>query len=208
MQVSVEKEIIILLHGMGRTRASMLILRQRLKNAGYRVLNFPYNPARKSLDEISEEFIAFIKSRVAPARYHLIGHSLGNVIIRNAFKLGYPDGLGRIVMLAPPNHPSHLAKKLKTNPVYTWITGDSGQKVSAAAFYRQLPIPTVEFGVIAGDRGPRLNFSEPNDSVVRVQATKLAGMSDFIVVHHLHSFIMNSQDTADYCLLFLRTGHF
>ena len=44
------------------------------------------------------------------------------------------------------------------------FTGDSGQKLSEEEFYRNLPVPTVPFGVIAGDKGQRLTFNEPNDA--------------------------------------------
>ena len=169
---------------------------------------FPYNQASRSLNEISSRLIAFVRENVETSRYHLIGHSLGNVIIRDAFKKGYPPGLGRIVMLAPPNRPAHLSKGLKENLLYRWITGDSGQKLSEEDFYRTLPVPEVEFGVIAGDKGQRLTFAEPNDGVVKVQATRLDGMSDIVVVHHTHTFMMNSKDTFEHCTQFIQRGRF
>ncbi len=106
--VKVDREVVVLVHGMGRTRASMLVLSKRLKDAGYQTENFPYNQASSSLNEISSRLIEFIRENEKISRYHLIGHSLGNVIIRDAFKKGYPPGLGRIVMLGPPNRPAHL----------------------------------------------------------------------------------------------------
>ncbi len=75
----------------------------------------------------------------------LIGHSLGNVIIRDAFQKEYPDLLGTVVMLAPPNQPALLAKRLKKNLIYRVFTGDSGQKLSEEEFYNGLPVPTVPF---------------------------------------------------------------
>ena len=199
---------IILLHGQGRTRLSMVILGKRFRSAGYQTLNFPYNQTTDSLDEISGQLIEFIRKKVKTSNYHLIGHSLGNVIIRNAFRKEYPDGLGKIVMLAPPNQPAHLAKRLKKNPVYRKFTGDSGQKLSEEEFYRDLPVPTVPFGVIAGDKGQSLTFSEPNDAVVTVESTKLEGMADWILLHHGHAFIMNCKDTFEYCQRFIERGRF
>ncbi len=198
----------VLLHGMGRTQASMLVMSKRFKDAGYQTLNFPYNQASRSLDEISGKLIEFIKEKVKTSRYHLVAHSLGNVIIRNAFRKELPPGLGRIVMLAPPNHPAHLAKRFKENFLYGWITGDSGQKLSEEEFYGDLPIPDAEFGVIAGDKGQKLTFSEPNDGLVPVEGAKLEGMSDFLVLHHAHTFIMNCKDTFEQCKSFIETGSF
>ncbi|MBI1784248.1 hypothetical protein HYR69_03815 [Candidatus Sumerlaeota bacterium] len=202
-------ETVILLHGMGRTRVSLLVLQGRLKRAGYRTLNFPYQTATRGLDENTEQLRQFIREHVQEgATYHLIGHSLGNIIVRNGFRDGMPEGLGRIVMLAPPNQPPHLAHVFKDFPVYRWITGDSGKKLTEEDFYRQLPVPKGEFGVIAGDRGQSITFNEPNDGILTIESTKLDGMKDFKVVHHTHTFMMNSRDTLGLCVNFLRAGKF
>jgi triacylglycerol lipase len=199
---------IVLLHGQGRTRLSMMILSRRFRSAGYQTVNFPYNQTIDSLDEISDQLIGFIGKKVKTTNYHLVGHSLGNVIIRNAFRKEYPAGLGKIVMLAPPNQPAHLAKLLKKNLIYLWITGDSGKKLSEEAFYRDLPVPTVRFGIIAGDKGQSLTFSEPNDGMVSIESTKLDGMADWLLLHHGHTFIMNCRDTFEQCRRFIERGSF
>ncbi len=201
-------ETVVFLHGMGRSRASMLILKKRFRKAGYSVENFPYSQTKEPLDDISKRLTEFIGARVKTPRYHLLGHSLGNVIIRRAFAHGYPEGLGRIVMLAPPNSPSRYARKLKRNLIYKWLTGDSGQKLSDEQFYRSLPLPNVEFGVIAGDKGQDVGFEVPNDGLVAVEVTKLAGMKDFVVVHRTHTFIMNSKEVFLLCRRFLESGRF
>ena len=208
-KVAMKKDgTIVLLHGQGRTRLSMMILSRRFRSAGYQTVNFPYNQTIDSLDEISDQLIDFIRKKVKTKNYHLIGHSLGNVIIRDAFQKEYPDGLGKVVMLAPPNQPAHLAKRLKKNLIYRVFTGDSGQKLSEEKFYRDLPVPTVPFGVIAGNKGQRLTFSEPNDGLVSIESTKLDGMADWILLHHGHTFIMNCKDTFDQCQHFIEHGHF
>jgi hypothetical protein len=160
------------------------------------------------LDELSDELHSYIHERVGTPTYHLIGHSLGNVIIRNGFRKSYRGGLKRIVMLAPPNRPARLAQALEDNPLYEWITGDSGQKLADHDFYEVLPVPNVEFGVIAGNKGQRISFEEPNDGVVLVESTKLEGMSDWIVLDRIHTFIMNAEETFEYSRRFLETGSF
>jgi hypothetical protein len=201
-------ESVVLLHGMGRTRASMVVLAWRFEKAGYSAHNFPYNERTANLDELSEGLHRFIRERVRTRTYHLVAHSLGNIIIRNGFKTPYREGLKRIVMLAPPNRPARLARTLEDNPLYQWITGDSGQKLADPSFYETLPVPAVEFGVIAGKRGQSISFEEPNDGVVQVESTKLEGMSDWIVLDRTHTFIMNAEETFEYCRRFLETGSF
>lgn len=202
-------ETVVLLHGMGRSRVSMMILAKRLRDAGYATVNFPYRTADKSLEEITNELREFVDAKVETDRYHLVTHSLGGVIARNSFKeAGMPEGLGRMVMLAPPNQPAELARTFKSNLIYRLITGESGQKLSCEDFYATLPIPPVEFGVIAGTRGQKISFAEPNDGIVSVAGTRLDGMKDFIELKHTHTLIMNNRDTTDAILNFLRDGAF
>ena len=201
-------EAVVLLHGMGRTWISMALLALRLRRSGYETHLFGYSPRRESLDELTQRLKALIDNEVKAPAYNLIGHSLGNIIVRNGFRTGYRSGLKRVVMLSPPNGPAALASSMRHSRVYKWMTGDSGQKLGDGSFYEQLPVPTVEFGVVAGDRGHRVGFNEPNDGVVRVENTKLEGMRDWVLVHHTHTFIMMSSDTFTLCIEFLRNGSF
>lgn len=202
------RETVVLVHGLGRTRVSLWVMEWRLRQAGYVTLNFPYDTSRASLDELSGALQKFISEKVKTPKYHLVAHSLGNIIIRNGFKQPYREGLGRVVMLAPPNQPADLARLLKENPVFQWISGDSGQKLSDGDSYRDLPVPSVEFGIIAGDKGQQVTFESPNDGIVTVESTKLAGMKDWLVVHHTHTFMMNSSDVGEFCVHFLKNGAF
>ena len=193
---------------MGRSWISMTLLSHRLKRRGYQTHLFGYHPRRPTLDELSRALRSFVDKRVRARVYHFIGHSLGNVIVRHGFREGFRPGLGRIVMLAPPNRPARLAGSFRENRLFRFWTGDAGQKLADDEFYRTLPVPPVEFGVIAGDRGHHIGFDEPNDGVVSVEGAKLEGMSDFIVLHHTHTLIMMASDTADLCQRFLETGTF
>lgn len=202
------EEAVVLLHGMGRSWISMALLGLRLRRRGYETHLFGYRPRRPSVDDLSWSLQAFVEKRVRTPVYHFIGHSLGNIIVRNGFRQGFRPGLRRMVMLAPPNHPAKLAGELRDNRVFRFWTGDSGQRLADPEFYRTLPVPPIEFGVIAGNRGHRLGFEESNDGVVAVESTKLEGMKDFIVLHHTHTFIMMANDTAELCHRFLQRGSF
>lgn len=186
----------------------MAVLAWRFEQEGYRAYNFPYSQRSGSLDDLSESLRRFIEGRVETSVYHLIGHSLGNIIVRNGFKKAYPEGLGRVVMIAPPNRPAELAQLFEDNPVYQWVTGDSGRKLADSSFYEELPVPAVEFGVIAGSISYGIGFEGPNDGVIKVENTKLPGMADWIILEHTHTFIMNAEDTFGQARAFLETGAF
>lgn len=203
-------ETVILLHGQGRTRVSMLLLKERLKTTSYETLLYGYSVSGNTLDEITSALIKQIKEENTCPTYHLVGHSLGNIVARNGFadRFAYPAGMGKIVMLAPPNKPAELAKQLRDNKIYHWLTGDSGQKLGDEQFYSTLPVPSVPFGIIAGTESYTALFSEPSDGVVLVESTKLNGMADWVTVPRSHTYIMNGEDTFHHVVHFLKNGQF
>jgi triacylglycerol lipase len=203
-------ETVILLHGQGRTRASMLLLKERLKTSGYETILYGYNVSSNTLDEITSALIRQIKEENTCPTYHLVGHSLGNIVVRNGFadRFAYPVGMGKIVMLAPPNKPAELAKQLRDNKIYHWLTGDSGQKLGDEQFYSTLHVPLVPFGVIAGTESYTGLPRGPSDGVVLVESTKLNGMADWVAVPRTHTYIMNGEDTFHHVVHFLKYGQF
>ena len=77
---------------------------------------------------------------------------------------------------------------------------------------QRLPSPSVDYGVIAGDRwinpvGPWL-LPAPHDGTVSVASTRLEGMSDHLVLPYTHTFIMNALEVAEQVDAFLQTGRF
>ncbi len=202
------QETVVLVHGLGRSRLSLRTLARRIENAGFATANVPYAPTFHRFETLVADFHDFLVENVKTERYHLVGHSLGNILIRARFAHGYPTELGRIVMLAPPNHPPRLARKLHKFPPFRLWAGDSGQQLASREFYATLPTPTVPFGVIAGDKGQRLTFGEPNDGIVTVKSTRLAGMKEHLVLPHTHTFMMNSPAVAEATIHFLQHENF
>jgi hypothetical protein len=122
--------------------------------------------------------------------------------------------LGRVVMLAPPNHGSELADRLKQSAVGRWILGPAGCELGTGAseLPERLGPARFQAGVIAADGlvHPWFYrvFSGPNDGKVSVQSAKLEGMADFLVVPGSHTWIMWRGDTSRQVLAFLQHGHF
>lgn len=205
---------VFLLHGLARTAASMAVLSHRLKRAGHRPTSFGYQVLTRSVDEIVERFhdrvervLAGDRARDATAvvPYAVVGHSLGGIVARLAGP-DLPPGLRRVVLLAPPNHPPAIAAALARNLLFRAITRDAGRSLADPEFFARLPPPAVPTLVIAGTRGPRslrLPFrGEPNDGILRVSETDLEG-APLVLVHGVHTFLMNRRDVARTVLQFL-----
>jgi hypothetical protein len=125
--------------------------------------------------------------------------------------------LGRIIMLAPPNAGSEVADHLRGFPPFRWFTGVNGARLGTGpdSLPRSLgpwPASAGELGVIAGDHSFNPLFSAwlpgPDDGKVSVASTRLAGMSDFLVLRHSHTWIQWRRETVRQTCAFLRDGHF
>ncbi|HEX2077395.1 MAG TPA: alpha/beta fold hydrolase [Longimicrobium sp.] len=193
------RELVILVHGMGRSPASMWLLGRRLERSGYRVVRFGYPSTRGTVAEAGAALSRRASERMGDApRVHFVGHSLGTVIIRCMLAHAPPPRAGRVVMLAPPNQGAAAADRWAR-----WIgwampyVRELGTMAGSPA--RSLALPDgVEAGIIAGAW----------DGKVRVAETRLAGARDHVVVRAFHSFLMNRRDVHRLVDRFLRHGRF
>jgi triacylglycerol lipase len=210
-------EWIVLLHGLGRSSWSMKRIQRMLEKADYNVANFSYPSRRHTVENLSERYLHKILSKEVPVsatKIHFVTHSLGGMVLRRYLSHHTIDNLGRVVMMAPPNHGSTLADSLKQHALGRWILGRSGRELGTSS--KDLPqrLGPVDFplGVIAGDVSLNPLFSRvlkgPNDGKVTVESARIAGMSDFAVVHFSHTWMMWRAETLRYILAFIRDGKF
>jgi hypothetical protein len=191
---------VTLIHGMGRTPLSMLVLRHRLRAAGFKPKLFGYSPMFESFDYCVGRVIAHVRENRGNGPYALIGHSLGTVLIRAALPQleEYPPFT--CFFLAPPSQASRAAQYFSANPVYKLLTGEMGQLLANHQFMDELPAPQVPTRIYAGtcDLSGRFSaFNEPNDSVLTVRETQGKLPILPIPIHTTHTFIMNSRQVAD-----------
>ncbi len=188
----------ILVHGMGRTPASLAFLALRLRAAGIRPAFFVYVAAIESFPACRDRLGRFIEARAKTGPYILVGHSLGSVLARAALP-GLTAPPLACFFLAPPVQASRAARAMAPRRLFRLLTGPMGQHLADADFMQALPIPAVPTTVYAGTRGPRGRWSPfglaPNDGVLTVAETRLAA-APLVEVRALHTFIMNSRAVA------------
>lgn len=192
----------------------MWLLESRLQHAGFRVCVVGYDSLRQSPAQI----LAGVDIQVDRCRHgatgavHFVGHSLGGLFIRAYLQDHRVPSLGRVVLLGTPN----LGSKLVDRFAHTrWLPlfGPTAMLLGTGddSFPNTLGYPYYPVGVIAGITenmvADRL-FREPNDGLVSVASTRLAGMADFVVVDCSHTMMRYDSQVAQQVVAFLRTGKF
>jgi hypothetical protein len=214
---------VILMHGLGRSRASMKGIADYLqREGGYVVVNVSYPSTRGAIGDHTKRVRHLIEHLDGFEELNFVAHSMGNIVLRHYFAdIASVDGppsphprFGRMVMLGPPNQASELAHKLGRYRTFGWIMGRGAMELGQRwdKLEPHLAAPPIEFGIIAGGREQEAGFNPlvngDNDWIVSVDTTKLAGAADFTVLPVLHTFMMDDPTVQEQTLRFLREGHF
>jgi pimeloyl-ACP methyl ester carboxylesterase len=208
--------VIVYVHGLWQSGGEALLLRRRLGqelDAEARAFSYPSVAADASTNAgVLAEYLR----AVSADSLHLVGHSLGGLVILKAFE--QEPGLharlppGRIVLLGSPLRGSRTARNLAALPFGRRIMGRSIHEEVLAARERQWKVGR-ELGVIAGDLGFGLgrlvgSLRGPSDGTVLVEETLLEGASDRVVLRVSHTGMLFSAAVARAAGAFLGTGRF
>ena len=205
------REAVVVVHGLWMIGSVMGILRRRLEPRGFDVATFGYASIREGLESNAARLGEFI-ARVPGDIVHLLGHSLGCVVIRALLESRSLARPGRIVCLGPPFAGSVTAERVSGLPGGSHLIGLSMRDLLARGGFTTAP-PGREIGIIAGRIGIGLGrlfgrFDGPNDGMVTVAETRLAGAADHIVLPVAHTSLLWSREVARQSEHFLRVGRF
>ena len=207
-------ETVVLVHGLGRSPTSMILLEDRLRQEGFSVARVGYDSRgahfAEQVDAVRE---AVGECCAESSRIHFVGHSLGGLLIRGYLAEARPERLGRVVLLAPPSAGSLLVDRLQDFPAALDALGPVGSALGTDStdLPATLPPPDYEIGIIAGNRSLNLigtlAIPGPDDGIVGVAETRIDGVP-IVVLPVTHTFVMNSPLAARVVVQFLRTGNF
>ncbi|MBO9716965.1 MAG: hypothetical protein J7507_09170 [Pseudoxanthomonas sp.] len=203
---AVEGQCVVLLHGLGRTHRSLARLEAALRQAGYATANIDYPSQSQTIEASAREAVprGVRECRQAGARtIHFVTHAR-------------IDGLGRVVMLGPPNQGSEVADALVGTALYDHFNGPAGAQLVTGADGIAARLGPVDFplGVIAGNEATAIDsllatrIPGENDGKVAVGRARVDGMHDFLVLPVNHTFMMVNDVVIGQTLQFLRHGAF
>ncbi|MGH8149588.1 MAG: esterase/lipase family protein [Steroidobacteraceae bacterium] len=222
------RETVVYVHGLWSSRADSLLLRRRLAGElGFNVEAFRYPTVAGSMADVTARLADFVAG-LAPSRLHLVGHSLGGLVIYR-FLERFPDQApGGVVFLGTPAVASRFAQGVAR---WNWAAPALGKCVAEELLVDRERCWTAPrpLGIIAGTRplglGPVLARWEDarrqrsgardaadawsaSDGTVAVSETRLPGATDHITVAASHMGLLISARVARETASFLRNGHF
>lgn len=208
------KTAVIILHGLGRSDKSVSRLKRHFEKAGYYTIAMNYPSLRASVQQNAEYLHAVLQSLDGVEQVHLVGFSMGGIVIRQCLAAQQEPRLGRVVFIGTPNQGAELASMLKDWWAFKTITGQAGQDLAMAphGVAAKLPAPSCEFGIIAGCRGTDAGYNPlipgDNDGTVSLETTRLAGASDFMTVRGIHQVLLNTPSVCKAAEHFIAHGRF
>jgi len=208
-------DCVVFLHGLARTSASMEKAAATFEESGYVVANIDYPSRFFPIEKLAPLAIETgLEKCPAESVVHFVTHSLGGILVRYYLEQNDISNLGRVLMFAPPNKGSEVVDSLRHFPGFGAINGPAGYQLGTDKDSVPLMLGPVDYevGVIAGTRtfNPILSqyLKNPDDGKISVENTKVAGMTDFLVVPHSYPFIMKSSDAIEQAFSFIETGQF
>lgn len=205
------RESVVLVNGLWLADPALWLLARRLRRAGFRVHTFSYPSVRHDLRTNAARLHDFL-ARVPGAIVHLVGYSLGGLVIRALFHFQPQQRPGRIVLLGSPQTGNRAAQTVARTRPGRALLGRAVAELIAGTPQRW-SWPVRETGVIAGSRSVGLGrlvarLTVPNDGSVAVEETVVPGAHARLVLPVAHFAMLLAPAVARQIARFLRFGAF
>lgn len=144
---------------------------------------------------------------------HLVGHSLGGILIRALFHEHPQQKPGRIVTLGAPHGGSRVAQHLSRFSFWRAVMG-KGVAQLLAGEPQHWAVPPREIGAICGTRSfgmGRLlvrHLPRPNDGLLTVKESAFPAAREHLALPVSHTGMLFSREVADQVGQFLVSGKF
>lgn len=200
---------IVLVHGLWNRGWSMSAMAKRLRSRGHHVLVFSYPTRSDCLDGHADELHAFLNENRAD-ELHLVGHSMGGLVILNLLNRFDDLPPGRVVLMGTPVKGASVVKRLEKLPGQKLLFGKARDNLLQG--FEHTPAEH-ETGMIRGTRALGLGRiagrrSEPSDGSVTVSETELDGLKDSVELEVAHSEMLISAEVVEQVEKFILHGEF
>jgi len=211
---------VLFVHGLWMNGAESFLIRRRLAPRGFGLRVLPYSSISERMDSVARRCarhaLALARSTQAPV--HLLGHSLGGLIVYRAFQLGMlaPDRFSgdfcRVVFMGTPVAGSQSARALASVRLGRRLLGYIGSDWLPEGLHDRWVFP-AQLGIIAGTTPHGLGrllapFDGPNDGTIALAETRIEGATDRFELPVSHTSMCMSSEVAERLGDFYETGSF
>lgn len=195
------RPMVVFIHGIAAPRFVFLYLKWYLWRNGFRTKIHGYSSIFKTIPHHADNFIERLKqieNDPEVSEIHIVAHSMGGIVTRQALLDYRPKKLKRFIMLATPNEGSAAARKLH-GTIFGFSKTLGQISDEEGSYVRELGFPdSVDVGVIHAnvDRVVTRESSRPNDEV------------PFLEFYSGHNDLLFRPKTAKAVLNFITTGKF
>ncbi|ACB84213.1 serine aminopeptidase domain-containing protein [Natranaerobius thermophilus] len=225
------KELIVMVHGFNARASQFNDFKTWFEECGYEARAIELSTACNSLKDCTAELEQKLenlfedkKIQKESIKVHLIGHSMGGLIIKkylnhNLIKgflesnQGVKAKLGKVILIATPNQGSKMADIVcqymkPLTKIYQPLLD-----LQTTDFQLEHPqmAEEIEIGVIAGNKSNIISgllLEGENDGRVTVSSARVPSMQDMVVLPLGHKKIHRSPKTFQLVIHFLEKGSF
>ena len=195
---------VILVHGLWGTDLGLRYLGRRIARTGMEVTYYRYASWRESLDTCSRGLRELIR-RSAGGTVHLLGHSMGGIVIARMLEGGSPPEVGKVALLGCPLRGSAVVTALSGNPVGRFLIGTAARE---GIVENRPPAPSdrpllVVAGTFPLGIGLLFRLPRPNDGWIQVSETRVEGART-ILSGAWHFGLLFSRKVAESVCAFFR----
>jgi Alpha/beta hydrolase family len=188
-----------------------LLLRRLAAQRGYRTEVFRYASVRDPMTAVAASLRQMV-ARIDAPRVHLVGHSLGGLIILRYLQRYSMAQPGRALLLGTPCGGSRAAQRFAALRLGRRALGQTACEELLVARKRQWE-GGRELGIIAGTLPVGmgrllLTFKEANDGTIALSETELIGAKARLCLPVTHSGMLLSARVAQEAGSFLEHGRF
>lgn len=204
LPVAPAQAIVVLVHGLWIGSHSMRLLARRLRAAGWRTHIFAYRSTREPPARAAWALAALVARLEAPV-VHLVGHSLGGLVLAHMLNAFRPPCIGRAVLLGSPVRGSAAARGMARWRL-GWTLGaarEHGLDGGAPAWPHDVPVATVAGTLGCGPGRLLARLAVPHDGTVALRETFVPGAAR-ATVRATHLGLLTSRRAAAATAAFLR----
>lgn len=194
------KSAVVLVHGIWMTPLEMGCLARRLRHCGFSVYRFGYASVRQSPQQNARQlqgFLAGLKEDVV----HLVGHSLGGIVLLHLFDQFPVQRPGKVVFLGTPLRGSALAKRIAASRLLRPLLGRAAERgvlgdVPAWQGERETMMIAATRRMGLGTLLMPFALPSPSDGTVSVAETQATWLSHHRLLATTHLGLVFSKQAA------------